>query len=264
MDEVTCARLLALNRAFYSAVAAPFDATRQAPTPGKARLVQRLGALAAASPRPLRVLDVGCGNGRLAFMLDELAQPLDYVGVDGEAQLLTLAESNTQALQHVRSRFVQADMAQPDWTAALNIDRAADGALFDVVTCLATLQHMPSFALRSRLITELAQLVAPTGQLVISAWQFLESERLVARRLDWSVADVDPQQVEPGDALLPWKQDVYAVRYVHQVDAAEFARLATAAQLTIADSYRADGRSGDLNLYVYFQRENEIERGSGG
>ena len=246
MDDVTRDRLLTLNRQFYAAVAHPFDATRQAPTPGKAQLVAQLTAQRRATP--LRVLDAGCGNGRLAVMLEGAGRAVEYTGVDGEAQLLAAAARNTAELTHVRTRFVQADLAEPDWRAALTEDD------FDAVVCLATLQHMPGYALRRRVVSDLAGLTGPDGIVALSGWQFMDSPRLRGRLLDWSTAGVAPSAVEPGDALLPWKQAVYAVRYVHLIDADEFQRLATQAGLETLTTFRADGREGNLNLYVLLQR----------
>jgi tRNA (uracil-5-)-methyltransferase TRM9 len=246
MDDATRARLLELNRDFYAQVARPFDETRQARTPGKLRLVEWIGAR--QSPEPVRILDVGCGNGRLALMLDDCGRAIDYVGVDGEPQLLTAARHAAAGLAHVRTRFVLADLAQEAWWGELPT------GYFHVVTCLATLQHMPGYALRQRLVADLAKLAAAGGVVVVSAWQFLESERLRGRRLDWTVVGIDEAATEPGDALLPWKQGVYAVRYVHQIDAVEMARLAAAGGLQMLDHYRADGREGNLNLYAMLQK----------
>ena len=246
MNTETRARLLQLNRDFYAAVAAPFHETRKAWSPGKARLLTMLPHV---GDRPLRVLDVGCGNGRLARMLDSLARPIIYTGVDGDAALLAFADEHTRALAHLSCNFVQADLADPAWAQSAGIDRD-----YDVTLCLATLQHLPGEELRAATIAALTRLTAPDGLVILSGWQFLDSPRLAAKVLAWPTVDVDPAAVDPGDALLPWQQDVYAVRYVHQIDAAEMARLAAHAGLTVTTSFRADGKEGDLNLYVLLRR----------
>ncbi len=245
--------LLQVNRDFYRTVAAPFDATRMA----RSRGMERLLSYAPTVDDTLRVADVGCGNGRFAWMLEELARPVAYTGVDGNPQLLSAAAEHAAGLVWVTPNFRLADLAEPGWPRSLDKD-----APFDMVVCLATLQHMPGFDLRARLVADLASLLAEGGVLAISAWQFMESQRLRARVLDWSEAGLDPADVEPGDALLPWKQDVYAVRYVHQIDGEEMARLAAFAGLVITDAYRADGREGNLNLYALLQREGSLREDS--
>lgn len=250
MDPAVQRELLALNRRFYEQVAEPFDATRRATPPGKVALVARLPLNAGAAGAPVTLIDVGCGNGRLAWLLDERPKadgaPVAYTGVDGNGALLDAARSHTRTLRHVTAHFVRAELAAPDWPEG--IDRPHPG--FDIAVCLATLHHFPGFDLRARLLGQMAGLVKPGGLIAISTWQFLNSARLASKVLPWSEIGLDAASVEPGDALLPWQQAVYAVRYVHQIDAAEVAALADAAGLTVIESYRADGKEGNLNLYT--------------
>lgn len=251
MDPQTQQQLLALNRHFYATVAEPFDVTRRSPQPGKVALVARLPL--ESSSTPPTVADIGCGNGRLAWLLEERGVPLAYVGVDANAQLLALAQTHTAKLHYVHTRFVQADLAQLDWRKeVMPPDRG-----FDIVTCLATLHHLPGYDLRHAAMQQLARLVAPGGTVAISAWQFLTSQRFTAKLVDWATVGVDADKVEPGDALLPWQQGTPAVRYVHQLELDEVTTLATQVGLTLEESYFADGKEGNLNLYVLLRRPQE-------
>lgn len=251
MDPQTQQQLLELNRHFYATVAEPFDVTRRSPQPGKVELVARLPL--ETGEKPAAVADIGCGNGRLAWLLEERGIALDYVGVDANAQLLALAQTHTANLHHVRTRFIQADLAQPDW--GKQITQPAQG--FDIVTCLATLHHLPGTALRRAAVQQLAMLVAPGGMVAISTWQFLTSPRFTAKLVDWATVGVDADKVEPGDALLPWQQGAPAVRYVHQLDLDEVTTLATLVGLTVEETYFADGKEGNLNLYTLLRRPQD-------
>lgn len=251
MNPETRERLLKLNRDFYATVAAPFHETRKAWSPGKARL---LTLMPDTGECPLRVLDVGCGNGRFAVMLDTLARPVRYVGVDGDGALLAHAAEHTAGLKTVRADFVQADLADREWLCALPL---SDDRGYDVVLCLATLQHVPGEDLRRRVVADLAACAAAGGTVIVSAWQFLSSPRFVERLIPWSEIGVDQAAVEPGDALLPWKQELYAIRYVHQIDADEMRRLATAAELVIVEQFNADGKEGNLNQYTLMRLDPE-------
>ena len=266
MRESVRQRLLELNRDFYARVAEPFDATRQQATPGLAAILPYFEGGAkdllipgmaqalfdnhkSGGPFPesghrlsLSVLDVGCGNGRFARLLDAAGIGCDYTGVDGSPELLALAESATTDLANVRCRFVQGDLAAPGWA-----DRLGNGR-FDRLLCTATLQHLPGYDLRLAVVQEFVRQCS--GPIVLSFWQFLTSERFRARLIDWSAVGLDEVDAEPGDALLPWKQGVSATRYVHQVDEAELHRLAADAGLTLLHTFRADGKEGNLNLYA--------------
>ena len=245
MDKQTQQRLLALNRQFYATVAEPFDATRLAASTGKSELVKRLPLY-----EGITLADIGCGNGRLAWLLEERGVPLTYVGVDANAQLLALAQEHTVDLRSVRARYVQADLAAPDWDARLPTPTGG----FDIVTCLATIHHLPGYDLRQQVMRQLAALVKPGGLVAISTWQFLTSPRFTAKLVDWAEVGVDAAQVEQGDALLPWHQGKYAVRYVHQIDLDEVRALAESAGLCVESTYFADGKEGNLNCYALLRR----------
>ena len=256
MRESVRQRLLELNRDFYAQVAEPFDATRQQATPGLAAILPYFGGDTKdlpGFPKPgrsnrLSVVDVGCGNGRFARLLDEAGIACDYTGVDGSRDLLALAADATRELANVRCHFVLGDLSDPGWS-----ERSGDGD-FDRLLCTATLQHLPGYDLRLAVVREFAHLCR--GTIVLSFWQFLTSERFRARLIDWSAVGLDAADVEAGDALLPWKQGVSATRYVHQVDETELHRLATDAGLTLAHTFRADGKEGNLNLYAILHPMN--------
>lgn len=257
MSPQTQCALLTLNRRFYEQVAHHFDATRQGWTPGLRAI---LPYFRAAGKERLTVLDVGCGNGRFARLLDGAGIDASYTGVDGSRRLLRLARDSTASLRQVDCQFIQADLACAGWYS----DLAADGLVKDkgtgksdqtveaprygVVLCTATLQHLPGYGLRLRLMRDLKRLSA--GNVILSFWQFLSSERFRKRLIDPGEAGVSAADLEPGDGLLPWRQGVDSIRYVHQVDERELRQLASDSGQVVVHSFRADGKESDLNLYA--------------
>lgn len=264
MKPKTQDRLLKLNRRFYEQVAHDFDATRQGWTPG---LWAILPYFRAAGKERLSVLDVGCGNGRFARLLEEAGVAASYTGVDGNGSLLRLARQSTANLARVECQFFQADFANRDWASVLTgnsravsgHDQATTGTTelpkYTVVLCTATMQHMPSYALRLRLMRDLQRLREEL--VVVSFWQFFSSDRFRKKLIDPGTVGVSDTELEPGDALLPWRQGVESVRYVHQVDEAELRRLAAGAGLSVLHTFRADGKEADLNLYAILGRADE-------
>lgn len=237
MDAEVVNRLLDLNRQFYSAFAARFSASRVAPWPGFARLLPYL-------PHGAHVLDLGCGNGRLACFLDEHRRDITYLGLDFSPELLALAREATAHLSHIAFAFRIVNFADPDWMEVV------EGQRFDAVLALAVLQHIPGFDRRLHLVRQAAALVQPGGVLALSNWQFTAVERLRRKIVPWWRVGIDPSGVEDGDYLLEWRRGGVAYRYCHLVDEEEVRALAAAAGLELAESFRADGKEGDLNLYA--------------
>ncbi len=235
MNEKTVARLLLLNRQFYAAFAGPFSRSRPASDP-------LLASIIPAIPPQARVLDVGCGNGRLALLLEEERPGTHYVGVDATAAMLEQARQAAGPLRRITTSFHLLDVTQRGWGDHLPL------STFDCAVVVALLHHIPSFDLRARLLQEIAALLEPAGRLILSTWQFLTSPRLRERIAPWNEVGIAEEDLETGDYLLEWRRGGRGLRYCHLIDREELGRLARVAGLTLQKTFPVGGRRGDLNL----------------
>ena len=246
MDEKTIATLLALNRRFYTDFAGSFAASRSPCDPALTRILPAI-ALGA------RVLDVGCGDGRLATLLERERPGCAYVGVDVVPELLALARNRAADLAAVSAHFALADVAQPGWSQAL---RAAGWPWpFDVAVMLAVLHHLPGFERRAAALREVADQVAPDGLVIVSTWQFMDSPRLRRKLVGWEQVGLATEALEPGDYLLDWRRGGLGLRYCHMVDEHELAELARRSKLQVCETFRAGGREGNLSLFALLRPE---------
>ncbi|MBK8029290.1 MAG: class I SAM-dependent methyltransferase [Chloroflexi bacterium] len=241
MDEVTVRRLNAINRQFYVTVADDFDATRGQAWVGWEKLIEHLQPHP-PTPSPggegeISVLDVGCGNGRFGVFLRDKLGAIRYHGMDNSAALLDKA----------RASLPDAILEERDI-----VEHPPDAGAYDLVVLFGVLHHLPGADRRLAFMRTLAERVAPGGWLVFTAWRFYEYPRFRDRVVPWE-ADL---QVEAHDYLLDWRRGERALRYCHYVDDAEAERLITATGLERVAQYRADGFTGDVNLYVVLKKPN--------
>ena len=235
MDPNTAARLIEINREFYTHFGDSFSATRHRIQPGVRRVLESLNGNES-------ILDLGCGNGELARELARRGQRGSYLGVDFSLPLLREAESQPDGFS---AKFLQVDLTQ--LSAFSDQLSVVDG--WSVITAFAVLHHIPSMELRLNILRIVKQLLKTDGIFVHSNWQFLNSEKLKARIQPWETAAISASEVDAGDYLLDWRSGGKGLRYVHHFNESELAELAKASGFSIMDSFYSDGERGNLGLY---------------
>ncbi|OGD63889.1 hypothetical protein A2160_01520 [Candidatus Beckwithbacteria bacterium RBG_13_42_9] len=103
----------------------------------------------------MRVLDVGCGSGRL---LSELkGKRIEYVGIDFSSTLIEVAKK-----QFPQRKFLLRDIATVEGWKRLG--------QFDAVFCLGVLHHLPDREYQHDLLQQMFLHTKANGFLVISVW----------------------------------------------------------------------------------------------
>lgn len=115
---------------------------------GEARLVD------AMAPRRARILDAGCGPGRVGGRLAALGH--DIVGVDLDPALIVAAEAD-----HPGPTWLVADLSELDLAA-----RGIAGG-FDVEVCAGNVMTFLDPSTRRAVLERLAAHLAPQGRLVV-------------------------------------------------------------------------------------------------
>lgn len=238
MDSTVAARLLELNREFYTRFGGSFSATRQRIQPGVRRVLESLRG-------DENILDLGCGNGWFARELAKRGHRGTYLGVDFSLPLLREAEFYAEGFS---ARFMEADLSQ----LSVISDQLSSNQ-WSLVTAFAVLHHIPSHELRLEILRAVHSLLAPGGRLIHSSWQFLNSEKLRARIQPWEAAGVSRSEVDAGDYLLDWRSGGEGLRYVHHFSEAELQSLAEEAGFEVREVFYSDGETGNLGLYEVWQ-----------
>lgn len=102
---------------------------------------------------PGRVLDAGCGTGRVAIRLAELGH--DCVGVDADPSMLAVARSSEPHLPWLLADLAELDLARPELAAG-----------FDLVVAAGNVIPLLAPGSEPAVVARLAGCVRPAGLLV--------------------------------------------------------------------------------------------------
>jgi 2-polyprenyl-3-methyl-5-hydroxy-6-metoxy-1,4-benzoquinol methylase len=222
MKKDTAENLLALVKNNYRQIATDFDVTRQK------EIWPEVRNLAMAIKDGDKILDVGCGNGRLLETITD--RKIEYLGIDNSEELIQLAKQH-----YSKNKFLVADI--------LNLQNISDipSGVFNYIFCLAVLQHIPSKELRIKALREMKDKLAVNGEIIISvwnlwspAWKQKKYRQLVFK--NWFLKIIGKNDFDFGDLIFPWKNsrgEVISERYYHAFKGNELRKLTRRAGLKV-------------------------------
>lgn len=153
MNEKRAKQILNKTRLDYNRIADKFSSTRL-------RLSQDILDLAKLADARDRILDLGCGNGRL---IQVFGKEINYIGADVSEKLLEIAKK-----LHPKNNFVLIKnpliLPFPDES-------------FDKVFCLSVLHHIPTEKYQLQYLNEIKRILIPGGKLILTVWNMPEKTK---------------------------------------------------------------------------------------
>lgn len=252
------------------------------------------------SGAPLTILDLGCGNLRFErFLAERTNAPLRVTALDNcpdlaspEIGALSAAFPHSLRSSSAASKTKEEDDsgqgANPpektivDLRALDIVESLLDGTFadrlprnsHDLAVAFGLMHHLPTFALRARVLEGLLGSLRPGDFAVVSFWQFLNDPRLAAKAAtvtaEGRAAHCLPTFHE-NDFLLGWQHAEGVYRFCHHTPEDEIDALLAAIREPSAPStsgrtppaplpfreiarFSADGKQENLNRYLILQR----------
>lgn len=197
-------------QASYNAIAESFDLTR------KKEIWPQMLKYSDRVKDGDRVLDLGCGNGRLLKALE--GKNIEYLGLDGSKNLIEIAKNNFPG-----HNFKELNV--------LNLETGLDKEnKFEHIFLLAVLQHIPSKEIRLKVLKDLNKRLSQEGELVMSNWNLWRQKKKRKKIFKFALLKlVGKNSLDFKDITFNWKgnkdkQPVF--RYYHAFSANELRNLA--------------------------------------
>ncbi len=261
MDTKTAHILVDLTGDFYRREAKSFSQTRQNAWAGWTRVLDEVSDVCVPG---MNVLDLGCGNLRFERFLagtDNL-NSCDFTAyaIDNCAPLVQ-HELNAAAVDvHFQDLDILNTLLQ-----RINLADAIEAPPCDLTVAFGFFHHVPGKNNRIRLLQTLIDKTQQGGYVVVSFWQFLNSEKLRTKAEETTAygctaAGIDIDALDEGDYLLGWQQDPDVFRYCHHFSEHEIDELANtvAARAREVTRFSADGETDNLNRYLVLQDSSGI------
>ncbi len=209
MDQKITTQILQETKEIYNAIAPDFSDTRSI-------WWQGYGDFVKYAKDGDKILDLGCGNGRMAGIFKELK--VDYLGLDNSEELLKIARERFEAKPNFKFEF--GDLSD------LNLENNK----YDLILLFASLHHIPSKELRERVIRQAYASLKPGGRVIMSnwnLWQMTDNYKYWKQLLNYRLK-IKKGVYGLSDAFMPWKKTkglAEAPRYVHSFKLSEIRKL---------------------------------------
>ena len=143
-------------RLSYDSIAKDFSATRKFAWPELSVFIPHL-------PDSFKLLDLGCGNGRLLSVLKDSHKKFEYLGLDFSQELIKQAQQNWPDYD-----FQVHDMQM------LNFPEQS----FDCVAMVASFHHLYTKKERQELLQKIYAILKPGGLLFMTNWNLGQKKYL--------------------------------------------------------------------------------------
>jgi len=205
MDKKYANYLLEKTKDDYNRIAGKFSSTRE-------RISEDVLMLRKYADPGDKILDLGCGNGRLSEIFR--GSDIKYSGVDFSPELIKIARK-----KYAKEKFYLAD--------ALTLPFLDNS--FDKVYTLAVLHHIPSWEMRIKFLEEAHRVLKPGGLIISTEWHLSARPQAKWLLLKYYFLKLFGfSKLDFNDIFIPFKNpetNTIIERYVHVFSIGELVKL---------------------------------------
>lgn len=235
MDKFYAQYLLKKTGEDYDLIADQFSSSRHSAWP-------EFNILGQYIKEEEKVLDLGCGNGRLFGLFKD--KNIDYTGVDNSIKLIEWAKK-----KYPDGKFQVVD--------ALNLPFPNND--FDKIFCIAVFHHIPSEELRSQFLKEAKRVLKPGGLLILTVWNLWQRKTGWRLLLKYTFSKlIGKSRLDFKDIFYPWKSSggkTLIQRYFHLFSKNSLKKLISGAGFKIkeADVFKRE-EAKNYNIYIIAEK----------
>jgi len=152
-----------------------------------------------------RVLDFGCGNGRLLELIGDAAD-IEYYGTDVSEKLIEIAEGKHS---NNNIHFLKTDPIQ----STLPFETG----FFNTVYSIAVFHHLPSQKYRREVANELFRVTKKDGRVVVTVWNLWQRKYFKNIVKNWQDKILGKSELDWNDCMISFtnNQGLKFERYHH-------------------------------------------------
>jgi len=188
-----------------------------------------------------RILDLGCGNGRLYELFKDCS--IDYYGVDFSEKLIEIAKNH-----YPKAKFQITD--------ALNLPFPNN--FFDKVLSVAVFHQIPSEEFRRRFLTEIKRVLKPEGYLILTVWYLWREKKVRKLIFKYTLSKlIGKSELDFKDIFLPWKNskgEIKVQRYYHCFTKKELIKIFQDVNLKIKEIDLVKHPEGHYNIFLVAEK----------
>jgi ubiquinone/menaquinone biosynthesis C-methylase UbiE len=186
MEKETAVNILRETEQGYDRIAEKFSETRK-------YFWEDIEFIKNYSQNGDRILDYGCGNGRLLGLFEN--KSIDYTGLDLSGKMINIGKVKYQDPLIKFRKITSFDSL------------TFPGNFFNSVYSIAVFHHLPSWALRQKVAKELYRVTQPGGFIIITVWNLWQKKYLKNILINWGNKLIFKSRLDWNDCWIDFKDN---------------------------------------------------------